>query len=121
VSLPFHSEQSPHDLPTAEQMLAAVGDWLSNDLIPTLDGAQRYHARVAANMLSIVGRELQFGHDHRRTHLARLAEFGVADDAELATAIRTGQMDDRLDEVAVAVKACLLDELSVNNPGYTDG
>lgn len=119
-ALEHHAAAAPHDLPTAEQLVAAVRGWLADDLSPQLTGASRFHARVAANMLAIVERELAVGPAHAVAHRARLDVLGVADDAELAAAIRDGSLDDRMDEVAASIRASLVDELSVSHPGYVD-
>lgn len=120
MTLPFHPEQSPHDLPTAQQLVGAVRHWLAEELGPSLDGASRFHARVAANMLAIAERELEHGDAHRSAHRERLAFLGVADDAALAAAIRSGDLDDRHADVVAAIDASLRDELSVAHPGYVD-
>lgn len=120
MSLPFFADQSPHDFPTAEQLLAAVRAWITDELGPTLNGAQRFDARVAANMVAMVERELKAGERHRLEHRAGLAALGMADDVELAAALRSGSLDDRLAEVATVVAASLRNELSVSDPGYTD-
>ena len=46
--------------------------------------------------------------------------LGVADDAELARRIRSGELDDRLDEVKAVVAASVRDKLTVANPRYLD-
>jgi uncharacterized protein DUF6285 len=46
------------DRPTVHELLDSVRDFLERDVVPALDGPRRYHARVAANVLAIVGREL---------------------------------------------------------------
>ena len=51
-------------------------------------------------------------------HAERLAGLGVADDAELAAAIRGGLLDDRLDEVRQAVWSDVLAKVRVANPDY---
>ena len=57
---------------------------------------------------------------HAVAHRERLAGLGVVDDAALAAAIREGVLDDRMDEVTAAIRASLVDELSVSHPGYVD-
>jgi len=55
-----------HGRPTARELLAAVRCYLSEDVMPNTTGQLSYHARVAANMLAIVERELaQPTSDHR--------------------------------------------------------
>ena len=44
----------------------------------------------------------------------------MADDAELARRIRSGELDDRLDEVKAVVAASVRDKLAVANPRYLD-
>ena len=47
-----------HDRPTADELLRAVELLLDEQLVPSLDGARKYNARVAANVVRIVRREL---------------------------------------------------------------
>jgi hypothetical protein len=44
--------------------------------------------------------------------------LGMKDDAELAAAIRNGDLDDRFNEVVELVRASVLDKLAVANPSY---
>jgi hypothetical protein len=46
------------DRPTALELLDVVREFLELEVVPALDGRRRFHARVAANVLVIVGREL---------------------------------------------------------------
>ena len=50
-----------HDRPTADELLRAVELLLDEQLVPSLDGARKYNARVAANVVRIVRRELALG------------------------------------------------------------
>jgi len=109
---------TPHDVPSVEQMVQAVREWVERDLIPATSGRIQFHGRVAANMLAVVERELALGPDQRRAHAERLAGLGVQSDAALAAAIREGSLDDRLDDVVAAVRASVEDKLRVANPSY---
>jgi hypothetical protein len=111
---------TPHDVPTAEQLVEAVREWLERDVMTTTEGRLQFHARVAVNMLAMVERELQFGGDQATAHRARLATLGVADDAELAAKIRAGELDDRYDEVRDLVWATVRDKLAVANPRHLE-
>ena len=106
---------APHDRPTIAEMVEAVREWIASDAEPN-----RFHARVAANMLAIVERELAMGEEHARVHRERLDRLGVGDDAELAAAIRSGALDDRAAEVRDLVWASVRDKLAVSNPAYLD-
>lgn len=48
-----------HDRPTVEELLRAVQTLLDEQLVPALSGAAKYNARVAANVVGIVRRELR--------------------------------------------------------------
>ncbi len=107
----------PHDRPTSAELLEAVAEYLAQ-LRDSVPGRQGFMARVAANVVATVRRELELGPAQAIAHRERLAALGVADDAELAAAIRSGDLDDRTDEVTLAVRASVRDKLAVANPGY---
>src|SRR2546427_10614234 len=46
------------DRPSVSELLDAVRAFLEEEVVPALDGPRQFHARVAANVLVIVGREL---------------------------------------------------------------
>jgi len=109
---------APHDIPTAADLLAAVEGFLRDEVVPATEGRLAFHVRVAANVVGIVGRQLALGPEQAAAHAARLAALGVHSEEELAAAIRSGALDDRLDEVRVAVRATVADKLAVAHPGY---
>jgi hypothetical protein len=110
----------PHDVPTAAQLVEAVREYVDEVVIPATEGRVRFHARVAANVLGMVQRELEQGPAQALAHAEGLARLGFASDAELAGAIRTGLVDDRLDEVSGFVRATVRAKLDVANPEYLD-
>ena len=109
---------APHDVPTAAQLVEAVREWLERDVAAATEGRLKFHARVAANVLAMVERELELGAAQADDHAARLARLGVPDDAALAGAIRRNEFDDRLAEVRELLLASVVDKLLVANPGY---
>ncbi len=111
---------APHDRPTSLELVEAVREWLVRDVQSATDGRLRYHARVAANVLAMVERELTLGSEHADRHAARLAELGMADDAELAAAIRGGNLDVADAALRNALLAATLDKLAVANPTYVE-
>ncbi len=46
-----------NDRPTAAELLEAVRQFLSDEVVPALEGHLKYQARVAANVVAIVARE----------------------------------------------------------------
>ena len=109
---------SVHGTPAAAELLAAVREWIERDVLPSTEGRLRFHARVAANVVATVEREMALGPEQEAAHRERLASLGMADDGELARAIRSGVLDDRLDEVRAAIRVDVDDRLAVANPNY---
>jgi hypothetical protein len=110
--------------PTAAELVAAVADFLDNDVRSATgpngllaDGAQvNFHARVAANVLRIVERELT--DTSAADVIDKLAELGFADEAQLAAAIRAGSLDDRAEEVLPTLRTLVRHRLAIAHPGY---
>jgi ketosteroid isomerase-like protein len=92
--------------PTAPELLAAVADFLDADVRGATDGQVNFHARVAANVLRIVERQL-----------ANESSVDLDED-ELITSIRDGGFDDRADEAISALRTVVLNRLEVAHPGY---
>lgn len=53
-----------NDRPSASELLAAVERFLEEAVVPALDGPVRFHARVAANVVRIVAREIETDEEH---------------------------------------------------------
>lgn len=70
-----------NDRPSAAELLAAVERFLEETAVPGLDGPARFHARVAANVVRIVARELATEEVHLAREWDGLAAL-LGDDAE---------------------------------------
>ena len=105
-----------HNRPTAAELVAAVAEFLETDVRDGTTGALNFHARVAANVLHTVERELL--DDTAEEPRAALAALGVADERELSAAIRRGEFDDRGADVLPALRALVRHRLAVAHPGY---
>jgi hypothetical protein len=53
-----------NDQPTAEVLLRAVERFLEQEVVPALQGPARFHARVAANVVAMVAREVETDEAH---------------------------------------------------------
>ncbi|WP_137149594.1 DUF6285 domain-containing protein [Mycolicibacterium sp. CR10] len=104
--------------PTAAELVAAVAEFLDNEVRAACDGQVSFHARVAANVLRIVERELL--DETADEVLEALGGLGFADEASLARAIRDGQLDDRGDEVMACLRVLVRHRLSIAHPGYDE-
>jgi Domain of unknown function (DUF6285) len=109
---------APHDAPSIAQMVEALREWMERDVITGTTGRLQFHARVARNMLAMIERELELGPGHAADHAERLAALHTLDDVELAARIRSGELDDRYDEVRAAVEESVRAKLAVANPRY---
>jgi Domain of unknown function (DUF6285) len=126
------------DRPDARELLEAVRVFLEEQVVPALDGTPQFHARVAANVLAIVGRELTSGEDALRAEQRRLMRLlSVEDDAEpmkagalaasvrdlndvLAGRIRHGDADEGAwrAEVLTHLRTTAAERLAIANPKY---
>ena len=116
------------DRPTAAELVSAVRAFLEEDVMPAVEGRVAFHTRVAVNALGMVERELQlepaFEADERTRAAALLGHDGDqgcdarALEADLAEAIRRGDVpaDDRA--VVAHVRATVRDKLRIANPKY---
>ena len=105
-----------HGRPTAAELIAAVAEFLETDVRESTAGQVNFHARVAANVLRIVERELL---DDPADDVGDvLADVGVDDEAQLAAAIRAGALDAHGEQVHSALRALVSHRLSVAHPGY---
>lgn len=102
--------------PTAAELVAAVADFLDNEVRPATDGPVSFHARVAANVLRTVERELTDASAVEA--VAALTGLGFPDEAQLAAAIRAGELDARERDVLATLRAVVRHRLDVAHPGY---
>ncbi|GAS96200.1 aminoglycoside phosphotransferase [Mycolicibacterium canariasense] len=102
-----------HYKPTAAELVAAVAEFLETEVREGTSGAVNFRARVAANVLRTVERELL----DDTADIARRAmdALGFDDEAALAAAIRSGATGD---EVLPALHALVAHRLAVAHPGY---
>ena len=107
---------SAHGRPTAVELIAAVAEFLETDVRDSTTGQVNFHARVAANALRIVERELLV--DSADDVNGALADIGFDDEAQLAAAIRSGALDARSEQVQSTLRRLVSHRLSVAHPGY---
>lgn len=114
----------PTDRPTADELLDAVAAFLTDKAAPNLDGQLAFHARVAANVIAIVRRELAqagaMNEAERRRLTALLARDGDLDalNRTLAKQIRAGALRDKNDAVLAHLRQTAVDKLRLANPRH---
>jgi Domain of unknown function (DUF6285) len=105
-----------HGRPTAAELVAAVAEFIERDVREATSGQVNFHARVAANVLRTVERELLDGGDADAR--AALAGLGFDDETGLAAAIRAGELDERTEDVTACLRTLVRHRLAVAHPGY---
>lgn len=107
-----------YGIPTSDQLLAAVGEFLREEVIPRLDSRVQFHARVAANVVNIVEREILYSAAHRRNCIQGLARLGVSSLRELGESVRQGHFDDRQEALIHSLVDTVAGALRVSNPSW---
>ena len=113
------------DRPTADELLEAVEEFLREKVMPATEGQVSFHARVAANVVGAVRREIAQSPavetDQHARLLALLKHEGSLEDLnrELCEQIRGGEWD--LSDVALLehLRAVAIENLGVDNPRYS--
>jgi hypothetical protein len=112
------------DRPDTAELVAAVREFLERDVMTATEGRVQFHTRVAVNVLNVVERELRLVPELEPGERARAAALlghdgdAAALERELAASIRSGALDDRIDEVSTHVRATVREKLLIANPGY---
>ena len=91
-------------IPSSAELVQAVREFLEQEVMPAADGRHSFHARVAANVLAQIERELQSG----------LPD--TTNDAELVEAIRSGSFD--FEQVHRAIRETVVAKLRISNPRH---
>ena len=110
--------------PTSTELLTAVREFLTGVAMPELSGRSSFHARVAANVLGIVQRELELGAAADERELDRLRALLERDGTveslndELCDRIRSGELS--ADDVSLTdhLWSTTLDKLAIDQPSY---
>ena len=126
------------DRPTAAEILAAIDEYLQQDVLPIVQGGLRYKTLVAANLLALLQRQLEAGDSPQLRETAELAALldgpdgldgpGSAQQADGVAAqynrlqarlLGDGALDRVfLRETRDVLERGVLDKLAVNKPGY---
>lgn len=105
----------PYGRPTAAELVAAVAEFLDSEVRSATSGAVNFHARVAANALRIVERELL---DDSADAQDALSALGFADESGLAAAIRDGEFDGDQRGLMTCLRSIVGHRLAISHPGY---
>lgn len=112
-----------HESPSAVELIEAVQRFLLETAAPALSGQAAFHAKVAANALGVVAREIAQRPSADAAEAARLAALLApgAGAADLADAIREGRIGPQTPGLLAHLRATALDQLAVDQPDYSGG
>jgi hypothetical protein len=111
------------DHPKAEELTVAVARWI-DQVRPALDPRNAFLARVAANALGTVTRELALGPKAEAAATERLAgvlgrQGGHAElTTKLCERLRSGELGVATPGLMAALRANVLDQLAIDQPNY---
>ncbi len=109
--------------PRTEELVEAVAGWIDG-IRPGLDPRNAFLARVAANALATVRRELTQGPAAEAAAVAQMSELlgragGYADlNDELCARIRAGELTVETPGLLDALRAMAFDQLAIDQPNY---
>ena len=112
------------DPPTVAELLEATSTFLREVAVPQLSGHASFHARVAANALDVVKRELELRPAAERDEHARLKSLLRAEgsleelNALLSRRIAAGEVDLQTPGVAEHLWATTLAKVAIDQPTY---
>lgn len=127
------------DRPTSVELLEAAADFVERELVPAVEGARQFQARVVTSVMRIVAREIQLedrfvraevkalagllGRDTPHLHsLDDLRAAAAAMGVELTDKIRAGDADTGAwrGEVLKVVRDSVENKLRIANPRYLE-
>jgi hypothetical protein len=116
------------DRPSAPDLLDAVAEYLFAELRPEVPREQRFKVLVAANLCAVVAREIRAGDIPDREDFTLFSEvLGKEHDnvrsaaADLSARLRSGELDDRLGDLAPHLEEHVRRKLDIARPGYEHG
>lgn len=112
------------DQPAAKDLVTAVREFIESVAMPNLQGHAAFHARVAANALAIVERELTIAPDanaqERNRLKALLGQDGTLEELNwaLCEALRSGDIDLGTQGLREHLWQTTLAKLAIDQPRY---
>lgn len=113
------------DQPTAVELVDIVAEFIRVHAMPQLTGHAAFHARVAANALDIVKRELQIAPKAENEEMSRLTALlgheGTLDglNRELCQKISDGELTFETPGLADHLWAITMTKLAIDQPNYS--
>ena len=113
------------DMPRKDELVGSVRDFLRNDVMAATTGRPQFLARVAANSLDVVFRDLALGKAHRAREHQRLRQLlgGSGDLAslrwQLVNGLRDGSIPLATEGLAEHLRATVVNQIAIDQPRYS--
>ena len=108
----------PYDAPSAIELIQAVEDCITDEIMPALNGANKWKLRIAANALKIAMREIQEGNSRKDDLQTIFSDLDAVDATDLSKKIQSGDYDDKFEILHETLLAIVTMKLDVANPDY---
>ena len=108
----------PYDAPSAVELIHAVEECISEEIMPSSDGVTKWKLRIAANALRIAIREIESETSHRDTLQTVLADLEAIDMPDLSEKIKAGHYADRFEMLQEKLLSIATMKLEVANPRH---
>ncbi len=99
------------------ELLTALDEWNSSQVLPGLKGHDKFQCRVAGNALGIARRQIEWGPGYRDAASARLAAIGY-DHRQLCSGLSKGDIAITTAAVWDHLRLSALERLSIDQPKY---
>ena len=83
----------PYDAPSAIELIQAVEECITEEIMPSSDGAIKWKLRIAANALKIAIREIEEIGSHRHILQTIFEDLEATDARDLSRKIKAGDYD----------------------------
>ena len=112
-------------MPTLDELLISVRDFLREDVMQATSGRANFLARVASNSLDIVRREAVIGPGLRQREADRLADlFGSREPLSklrwrVVHGLRDGSLDLNNEALIEYLREAVVNQVAIDQPRYT--
>ena len=100
-----------------DELAAALGEWVSEDVIPGAEGRAKFDAKVAKNALAILQRDQELGPEFRRRRAERLKALGV-EEGEFLTQVSEGALTLESRGVLEHLRLSVIEQIEIDQPRY---
>lgn len=118
------------DMPRADELLTSIRDFLRQEVMHETSGRTNFFARVAANSIDIVIRELAMGGINRQAEQERLVQFYRGDQNDpgqelesllwrLVNDLRDGTLALENEALKVHLRHTVVNQISIDQPKYS--